>query len=389
MRILHCVESYHPSIGGMQYVARMLSERLARRGHDVTVATAHHPERTETSLGGVRVVPFRVSGNLVRGLRGDVDGYRAFLERGGFDVVTLFAAQQWATDVALETLPAIRSKVVFVPTGFSSLFDPAYASYFERMAGWLRAIHANVFLSESYRDVDFARKHGATNIHLIPNGASEEEFRERSPIDLRAKLGIPPGDLLLLHVGSFTGLKGQPEAIRIFARARLKRATLLLVGDPASRKAVARSIRRARLYGLSPLRLVDRNSARIVSLDRAATVAAFQAADLFLFPSNVECSPIVLFEAAAAGTPFLSTDAGNATEIARWTGSGEIMATRRRKNGYVDAEIGPAAAQLRRLVNDAPRRRDMAEAGRRAWIDRFTWDAIARRYEELYLSLLR
>jgi len=39
MKILHTVESYTPSINGMQQVVKQLSERLVLLGHDVTVAT--------------------------------------------------------------------------------------------------------------------------------------------------------------------------------------------------------------------------------------------------------------------------------------------------------------------------------------------------------------
>jgi glycosyltransferase involved in cell wall biosynthesis len=391
MRILHCVEFYHPSVGGTQYVARALAERLARRGHEVTVATSHHPERTAEIIGGVRVASFRISGNLVRGLEGEVDAYHAFLARGGFDVVTLFGSQQWATDVALRGLDALGAagaKVVFVPTGFSYLFDPAYAAYFARMPEWMRTVDANVFLAERYRDVEFARAHGIANGHLIPNGASEEEFGAPSNIDVRAMLGIPKDHALVLHVGSFTGLKGQEEAIEIFRRARLRRATILLVGDASHRRIWRRCRRRVRLFSASPRRLLDRTSVRAVSLPRDATVAAFQAADLFLFPSNIECSPIVLFEAAAAGTPFLSTDVGNAGEIARWTGAGELLPTTTR-DGLAHADLDGSAEALRRLLADAPRRAEMAAAGTRAWRERFTWDGIAARYETLYAGLLR
>ena len=39
----------------------------------------------------------------------------------------------------------------------------------------------------------------------------------------------------------------------------------------------------------------------IVELPREDVVALYKESDVFLFPSNVECSPIVLFEAMAAG----------------------------------------------------------------------------------------
>ena len=57
----------------------------------------------------------------------------------------------------------------------------------------------------------------------------------------------------------------------------------------------------------------------ILNIDREETVAFYQTADLFLFPSNIECSPIVLFEAMASKTPFLVTDVGNSKEIISWS----------------------------------------------------------------------
>ena len=34
----------------------------------------------------------------------------------------------------------------------------------------------NVFLSNDYQDINFARENGVKKIILIPNGASEDEF---------------------------------------------------------------------------------------------------------------------------------------------------------------------------------------------------------------------
>ena len=47
MKILHTVEFYHPSVGGMQEVVKQLSERLVRLGHNVTVATSQLKEARE------------------------------------------------------------------------------------------------------------------------------------------------------------------------------------------------------------------------------------------------------------------------------------------------------------------------------------------------------
>ena len=116
MNILHTVQTYPPAEGGMAEVVRQLSERLVSLGHSVTVATEQHLARDESCMNGVDVVPFSVSGNSVYGFEGDVAGYERFLLESHFDVVVNFAAQQWATDIALPLLSriAVRQKDIHI-----------------------------------------------------------------------------------------------------------------------------------------------------------------------------------------------------------------------------------------------------------------------------------
>ena len=137
MKILHTTEFYAPAVGGMQEVVRQLSERLARSGHEVTVATTFLPERNGTVLAGVNLASFRIRGNWATGCTGETERYREFLLRSDFDIVTNFAAQQWTTDLALDILAQIRAKKVFVPTGFSKLDVPRYHEYYRLMPGWM------------------------------------------------------------------------------------------------------------------------------------------------------------------------------------------------------------------------------------------------------------
>jgi glycosyltransferase involved in cell wall biosynthesis len=76
------------------------------------------------------------------------------------------------------------------------------------------------------------------------------------------------------------------------------------------------------------------------------------AADLFVFASIVEYSPLVLFEAAAAGTPFLSVPVGNAEEIARWTGGGMICPAARDERGYVRVDPSLLAREMGRCMEN-------------------------------------
>src|SRR4051812_42386435 len=176
MRILHAVEFYPPSVGGVQAVVRQVSERVAARGHDVTVATSAHPERIDTVINGVKVAEFDVRGNEVRGMQGDVDGYRRYVTEGDFDVVMTYAAQQWTTDALLPVVDQIRSRTVLAPCGFSALHDPAYASYFAHLGEDLNRFDELIFHSDTYQDIQFARDAGAERLTVIPNAADEREF---------------------------------------------------------------------------------------------------------------------------------------------------------------------------------------------------------------------
>jgi glycosyltransferase involved in cell wall biosynthesis len=388
VKILHTVEFYYPSVGGAQEVVRRLSERMVALGHEVIVATSRLAERTQRSLNGVQIVEFEVGGNAVRGFTGpDAERYKRFLVESDADVIMNYAAQQWTADLCFEVLDDVRARKVMVPCGFSALHSPSYAAYFERMPSILARYDATVYPGEFYRDIEFARAHGVTNCHIIPNGAGSDEFGEISEAEVaefRSRYGIE--GLLITTLGNHTGAKGHAESIRAFRRSRTGPATLLILGHGSASGCLARCRRSARAARL--LAPLTRKRLLLLEAPREATVQALKASDVFLFLSNVEASPIVLFESAAAGVPFVASPAGNAAEIARWTGGGVIVEADVNADGTVAANVGSAAAHLTRLAADPKRRAELGGSARAVWSERFTWERIAEQYLELYARLV-
>jgi L-malate glycosyltransferase len=388
MKILHCVESYYPALGGMQEVVKQLSERLVRLGHSVTIATRKHPERTLTFVEGVLIVDFEISGNLVNGIKGDRKAYEKFLLESNFDIVTFFAAQQWATDVALPILKLIKGKKVSVPTGYSGLYWTDYKGYFNQMKEWIHDYDMNVYLSNDYRDINFARENGVTKTIIIPNGAGEDEFLSSSKINVRKLLNLSDDTFLILHVGSYTGWKGHHEAMEIFLRAGLKKSALLMIGNNSEQFAISK-IKNPLLFLLKKLN--DLKGKKNIFFDyysREFTVQAYHQSDLFLFPSNIECSPIVLFECAAAQLPFLSTDVGNSVEISQWTKGGVILHTKKTEDGFSKVDIATSVSKLRDMYLDENLRRKMGSESFTIWKENFSWEKITERYEGLYKRLI-
>jgi L-malate glycosyltransferase len=383
MKILHLVEFYHPVRGGAQEVVRQVSERLVRRGHEVTVATTTVPGRTFERLNGVRVVGFELSGNMVRGIHGDAPRFLRFIDAGNFDVVMTYAAQTWHMDLVLQHIDSLKQRVVLATCGFSALHDPRYANYFDSFADRASKAHAVIVHSRSYRDAKFLSERGLKNIAVIPNGAGEEF--ECPSGEFRSRHGIPSNRPLLLTVGSHTQLKGHVETIAAFRRSRIGHATLIVNGNaPLHRRGCLGPC--AYRAALAKVASLGQKEVQIVDLPRQELVSAFFAADLFVFLSRIECAPLVLYESCAAGLPFVTADVGNAAEIALDSGAGVVVETIRDANGNSIADISDAAEKITQLIKDPDRRRQMGNAGRTAWRSHYHWDELTARYERLYTA---
>ncbi len=417
MNILHTGEFYFPSVGGMQEIVKQISERMVALGHTVTVATTFHPDRKDLIINGVKIEQFNINGNMVVGIKGDtkeIARYKELLKREDFDILVNFMGQHWATDLALPMLKEITAKKILVPEGFSALTDQKYSEYFNSMKEWLKQYDTVVFHSNDYADIDFARASNVKNIVQIPNGAAKGEFLTPAKMDIREKLSIPKDHLLILDIGSHTGVKGHAEAIKIFKKARIKNTTLLILGNSNGRGCEWSCKMKSRLWKYSWQRIFNHKNLIVAEVPRPYVISAHQQADLFLFTSNTECSPIVLIESAAAKTPFLATEVGNSKEMAEWTGSGIILPTVKipmrkiskpmlllnqiysfviGRKTYAPflisvAKIKESAKILEQMCNDKDKRIQMAEKGHQAWLERFTWETIADQYQTLYKDLL-
>jgi glycosyltransferase involved in cell wall biosynthesis len=129
---------------------------------------------------------------------------------------------------------------------------------------------------------------------------------------------------------------------------------------------------------------LSRKNILVLNLDRSDTVKLLKAADLFLFLSNIECSPLVLFEAGAAGVPFISTDVGNSAEIAAWTGGGLIIDGDKDQKGLSHPSTHHASEMVKQLLLDTAWRSRLGTCAREKVMKNYTWLSITKRYLKLY-----
>lgn len=424
MKILICSDSYYPSVGGVQIVLQQIAERLVKRGHSITVATSKLKERISTNHNNILIKEFDVSGNYNRGLTGEVQKYCDYVLSENYDVLLMKAAQSWTFDALMDDLYKIKKRKVFIPCGFSGLHYPYYKKYFNKMPTALRQFDHLIFYADNYRDINFAREHNINNFSVIPNGASEIEFSVKPDASTRDRFGIGNNEILLLTVGTFTGGKGHFEAASAFQLAKFDRpATLILNGNMPDKQAKLTITRLAKEYfKMGPLSMLKRiyndlllftgikkvakkrdwndvakevNSNEtdkniiITDLKRDDLIQFFLNADLFVFASNIEYSPLVLYESAAAGLPFLSVPVGNATEIVEWTQGGVICPAPSDKNGRTTVDPQVLADNISSLLRNEALLKKLSKDGRKNWEKKFTWDRISLEYEKVLLGQIK
>lgn len=184
MNILICSEFYHPSVGGAQKVALELSKNFRCYNHSVSVATSvlFDKQKKFERLDNISIYRFKIKGNYVKGMVGEIELYQHFLKNEKFDVILFYAAQQWTFDAAIEIIDDIKSNIYLATCGFSKIKNFRYRGYYKLLATFLKKINCNIVHSDNYNDAKFLKTNKVKNFTLIPNAASDEFFNIKKKI---------------------------------------------------------------------------------------------------------------------------------------------------------------------------------------------------------------
>ncbi len=198
----------------------------------------------------------------------------------------------------------------------------------------------------------------------IPNGVDTDAF---CPAEKEAKQEVN-----LVCAARLIERKGQHHLLEALARLhgccrRPVRVTLVGTGDaePKLRDLAARlQIAQAVTFqGYVP---------------REAMAQVYQAADIFVLPSQQEGMSIALLEAMASGLPVVVTQTGGTDELVTKGLNGDIVPW---------ADVPALTQALKTLVEDEATRVRMGAESRRRTI-RFGWPALAARYLELCTEVM-
>jgi len=160
----------------------------------------------------------------------------------------------------------------------------------------------------------------ADRIAVIPNGVDTSLFCPGDRAEARQALGLPPDGVVLLSAGSIVHDKGYHHLIGGLAALGGEADARLCIAGPGDYRGALERL--ARQCGVAE---------RVSFLGRVAQGQMplwYRAADLFCFGSYHEGCPNAILEAAACGTPVVSTDVGGIPDLVEEGRSGILFPAR-------------------------------------------------------------
>lgn len=177
----------------------------------------------------------------------------------------------------------------------------------------------------------------------------------------------PPRPVVeLLGIGVMIPRKDFESLIRVFGRLHRDHphTRLRLIGEGPERPRLERV---ARELGLSEAVVFE---GYVVS-----SKEYYLSADIFCSTSRSEGFSMAALEAMAYGLPVVAMEAGGFTQLIRSGENGQVV-----KSG----DLATFEAHVAGLINDAALRERMGRKAHALIVEEYTWDAIAKRYVEVY-----
>ncbi|HWE60812.1 MAG TPA: glycosyltransferase family 4 protein [Chloroflexota bacterium] len=411
MRILQITDFYRPIIGGLERHVQTLAQELARRGHQVSIATLAHPgSPAREDEDGVRI--YRLRGwqralsplyqsadrrfhpplpdpGVVAALRTVIRQERPqVIHAHSWMLYSVLPLMRWSKARLVVTLhdyglvcakktymhhEASHQETVCTGAAFAKCLPCARAHYGRTKA---TAITAGLFASRRlHRRVDRFLAVSSAVAEACASGAGPHappiavvptfipDSLLHTPAPTERPVFLPRGNGYLLFVGVLSKHKGLHILLDAYAQLP-QRPPLVLIGTP---------------YGDAPTQYPE--GVHVAhNVPHAQVMAAWNGSALGVVPSIwPDPSPQVIMEAMAAGKPLIASHTGGIPDLVRDGETGVLVPP---------GDANALSRAIEELLRDPLRRARMGKAAQRE-AQRFLASAVTARIEAIYAEVVR
>ncbi len=386
---MHVVPYFYPAwaYGGIPRVAYELSKELAKRGHDVTVYTTdvldqdsrYHKSGKEAIVDGIKVHYFKNLSNTL------AYNYQVFLPIGflkfvkesvsGFDILHFHGHRHLLNNIV--HYYALKNRKPYIFSGHGTVlrierrvwikvvFDKIFGKQILRDAAYFVAVSENE--SEQYEKMGV----GKERVDVIYNGIDVNAYNILpQKNNFRRKYNLIDKKVVL-YLGKITPRKGLDFLVRAFSELKKDDTVLVIAGnDMGFKKKVVEVIEE---------RSVADKVIFTGLLVREEKLAAYQDADVLVYPAINEIFGLVPFEAIMCGTPVIITDD---------CGCGEIIG--KEDIGYLVRynDVSGLKDRIAEVLEERKVALEKVEWGKRFIRNNLNWERIGEKYEDIYRKVV-
>lgn len=382
MKIMKVIPYFTPKLGGSFAVLYNLSLNLAKKGHDVTVITTNfnlnHEAVTSLENEGIEVIVFNcdinfslflISYNMDKWIKNNIHrfdivhihGYRSYPE-----ILICKYSKMYGVPYILQTHGCLCDlfKKKLLKKGYDFLFG------YKNLNNSSKVVVLNNTEKKQHIKVGINEK----LIKTIPNGINTDEYDNLpKKNEFKKKYGIKNNEKVILYLGRIDKVKGIDFLIRAFFRISkiYNDVKLVIIGPdwgflPNLKFQVTELELNEKVLFIGPLYGKDKLKAYVDS-------------DVYVLPSIYEIFPLTVLEACACEVPVIVTNkCGIADTI------------KNNKLGYVvRTEEHQLVSAINTFLNDEKLRRKVGERNRKLVKKSFSWDHVTKKFEELYISVVK
>lgn len=392
MKVLLVTPTYFPIIGGAEIGIFEIYRRLKKK-HKVKVLTPWPEKKLIKDFGAEETIfnlweediwRFKDRMNLMKlpgqaKLKGIIPPFslsavKAALQKVRFfkpDIVNVFYALP--TGLAAVFLERIsKTPVVISLIGRGDIPGPNIPRMWKVYSKWVvMSVPERIFISQYCRKALYGSD--LNEGEIIPFGVDVEKFKPSlDGRKIKNNLGIPENSKVLFSLQRLDRWKRVDIIIQAMKSVLKKKDVFLVLGGKGPEKKGL--VQLTRELGLA---------SRVIFtsyIEEEDIPYYYAMSDIFVFHSTYETFGLVLLQAMAAGKPIVSV---NNTAIPELVDD--------HKNGLLVDSLNPeqfANAVISLLDNEEDMKRFSDESRRRA-LNRYDWDHIVQKYEEIYLRCVK